>query len=77
MNQVPYTNQNGKTVMGDKPKALSEWKTIDDGSGKIVVDKSKIVCYAYLNKKGKQKDKVRPCTRCLLCLTPFLIDSLH
>lgn len=55
--KVPYSNQNGKTIMGDKPKALSEWGTHDDGNGKVLVDKSKIVCYAYLNKKGKQKDK--------------------
>lgn len=43
--------------MGDKPKALSEWVTREDANGKLVIDKNKMVCYAYLNKKGKLKDK--------------------
>lgn len=55
--KVPYSNQNGKTVMGENPKLLAEWDTQENEEGKVVVDKSKIRCFAYLNKKGKQKDK--------------------
>lgn len=55
--KVPYSQQNGKTVMGDKPKPISEWATHEDETGRKLVNKNKMQCYAYLNKKGKIKDK--------------------
>ena len=55
--KVPYANQNGKTVMGENPKPLSEWDTQENAEGKITTNKNKMICYAYLSKKGKMKDK--------------------
>lgn len=50
--KVPFSNVNNKTVMGDNPKPLAEYCKSESG-----VDKSRLQCYSYLIKKGKQKDK--------------------
>lgn len=55
--KVPYANVNNKTVMGDRPKPLAEFLKTEEPDGRQSTSKSKLRCYAYLIKKGKQKDK--------------------
>ena len=57
--KVPYSNVNNKTVMGENPKPLAEFRRVINEEGSTVLDLNTLDCYGFLLKKGKPKDKGR------------------
>lgn len=57
--KVPYANVNNKTVMGENPKPLAEFRRVVNEEGSTVLDLNTLDCYGFLLKTGKPKDKGR------------------